>query len=223
MYSFIATVLAALTGEKVSNFNPLDTLSSPTSILYSGTLLNQAYAILVNFPRPSNGFAYPGHFAALASISGASTLLSLPLLLPTPNDSSLQMIGNTLMTMSGSLFIWTAYTTQRGRLPAIFGGKTPDFIIDFGPFAYVRHPAYTAYLMGWTGALTALAGRNDAGWRVPALAVCLLGLVGVYRTGSEMEEKQILSGEENDGKVDLGKKYKEYMGKVKYRWLPGLF
>ncbi|KAG9803433.1 hypothetical protein KCU77_g23224, partial [Aureobasidium melanogenum] len=117
----------------ISNFNPFDTLSSPTSILYSGTLLNQAYAILVNFPRPSNGFAYPGHFAALASISGASTLLSLPLLLPAPNASPLQMIGNTLMTMSVSLFSWTAYTTQRGRLPAIFGGKTPDFIIDFGP------------------------------------------------------------------------------------------
>ncbi|CAD0086778.1 unnamed protein product [Aureobasidium mustum] len=207
----------------ISNFNPIDALSSPTFILYSGTLLNQAYAILVNFPRPSNGFAYPGHFAALASISGASTLLSLPLLLPASNDSPLQMIGNTLMTMSVSLFSWTAYTTQRGRLPAIFGGKTPNFIIDFGPFAYVRHPAYTAYLLGWTGVFTALAGRDDSGWRTPALAVCLLGLVVVYRTGVQMEEKQILSGEENDGKVDLGKKYREYMGRVRCRWLPGLF
>lgn len=70
---------------------------------------------------------------------------------------------------------------------------------------------------------TALAGRDHAEWRIPGLAVCLLGLVAVYRRGVQMEEKQILSGEENDGKVDLGKKYKEYMGKVKSRWIPGLF
>ncbi|KAI4757495.1 hypothetical protein E4T52_10546 [Aureobasidium sp. EXF-3400] len=187
----------------ISDFHPSYVLSSPTAILYSGTLLNQAYAILVNFPRPSNGFAYPGHFAALAAFSGASTLLSSPLLLPTPNSSPLQTIGNTLMTMSVSLFSWTAYTTQRGRLPAIFGGKTPDFIIDFGPFAYIRHPAYTAYLLGWTGVLTALAG--------------------VYGTGAQMEEKQMLSGEENDGKVELSEKYKEYMSKIRYRFFPGLF
>jgi protein-S-isoprenylcysteine O-methyltransferase Ste14 len=197
-------------------------LSSPTAILYSGTLLNQAYAILVNFPRPSNGFAYPGHFAALAGFSGVSTLLCSPLLFPTSSSSPLQIIGNTLMSLSVSLFSWTVYTTQRGRLPAIFGGKTPDFIIDFGPFAYVRHPAYTAYCLGWSGALAALAGRGDAGWRVPTLAVCLLGIAGVYRTGAQMEERQLLSGEENDGKVDLGKKYKDYMRRVSCRWLPGL-
>lgn len=205
----------------LSDLHPANVLSSPTSVLFSGTLLSQAYAILVNFPRPSNGFAYPLHFAALATFSGTGTLLASPLLAPSPTSNPLQMVGNTLMALSVSLFGWTAYTTQRGRLPAIFGGKTPDFIIDFGPFAYVRHPAYTAYLLGWTGALTVLAGRNG-GWRVPALAACVLGLVGVYHTGVEMEEKQLLSGGENDGKVDLGQKYKEYMSRVKSRWLPGL-
>lgn len=206
----------------ILDIHPSHILSSPTAILFSGTLLNQAYAILVNFPRPSNGFAYPGYFAALAGFSGASTLLSLPLLLQASDTTPLQAIGNVFMSMSVSLFSWTAYTTQRGRLPAIFGGKTPNFIIDFGPFAYIRHPAYTAYLLGWTGVLAALAARNDAGWRVPALAVCLAGIVGVYGAGARMEEQQMLSGEENDGKVDLGKKYKEYMGRVKYRFLPGL-
>jgi protein-S-isoprenylcysteine O-methyltransferase Ste14 len=149
----------------ISDFRLSRVLSLPTAILYSGTLLNQAYAILVNFPRPSNGFAYPGHFAALAGFSGACTLLSTPLLLPTPNPSSLQIIGNTLMSLSVSLFSWSVYTTQRGRLSAIFGGKTPNFVIDYGPFAYIRHPTYTAYLLGWFGALSALASREDAGWR----------------------------------------------------------
>ena len=206
----------------ISDIHPSHILSSPTAILFSGTLLNQAYALLVNFPRPSNGFAYPGHFATLAGFSGASTLLSSPLLSPTSDTSPLQAIGNVLMSMSVSLFSWTAYTTQRGRLPAIFGGKTPDFIIDFGPFAYIRHPAYTAYLLGWTGVLAALAGRNNAGWRVPAVAICLIGIAGVYGVGARMEEQQMLSGEENDGKADLGKEYKRYMGRVQYRFLPGL-
>ncbi|KAI5195105.1 hypothetical protein E4T39_08372 [Aureobasidium subglaciale] len=198
----------------VPEFHPKDVLSSPTSLLYSGTLLNQAYAIL--------GFAYPLHFAALATFSGVSTLSSAPLLLSPPVTSSLQTIGNTLMSLSVSLFIWTAYTTQRGRLSAIFGGKTPDFVIDFGPFAYVRHPAYTAYLLGWTGALTALVDRHDAGWRVPALSLCILGLAGVYRSGVQMEEDQMLSGEKNNGKVDLSKQYRDYMARVKCRWLPSL-
>ncbi|KAI5268743.1 hypothetical protein E4T47_07637 [Aureobasidium subglaciale] len=182
----------------VRDVHPRNVLSSPTSLLYSV------------------------HFAALATFSGVSTLLSAPLLLSPPVTGSLQIIGNTLMSLSVSLFTWTAYTTQRGRLPAIFGGKTPDFVIDFGPFAHVRHPTYTAYLLGWTGALVALADRHDAGWRVPALSFCILGLAGVYRSGVQMEEDQMLSGEENDGKVDLSKKYREYMAKVKSRWLPGL-
>jgi protein-S-isoprenylcysteine O-methyltransferase Ste14 len=38
-----------------------------------------------------------------------------------------------------------------------------------------------------------------------------------------MEEKQMLSGEENDGKVELSEKYKEYMSKIRYRFFPGLF
>jgi protein-S-isoprenylcysteine O-methyltransferase Ste14 len=206
----------------ISEFRLGHVLFSPTAILYSGTLLNQAYAILVNFPRPSNGFAYPGHFAALAGFSGASTLLSLPLLFPTPNSGPLQVIGNTLMSLSVSLFTWSVYTTQRGRLPAIFGGKTPDFIIDYGPFAYIRHPTYTAYLAGWTGIFLNISSRNDAGLRVPALAICLLGVAGAYLAGVEIEEMQMLSGKENDGKVDLGKKYAEYMRKVRCRWLPGL-
>jgi protein-S-isoprenylcysteine O-methyltransferase Ste14 len=207
----------------ISDFRLSHVLSSPTAVLYSGTLLNQAYAILVNFPRPSNGFAYPGHFAALAGFSGASTLLSSPLLLPTTNSSPLQMIGNTLMSLSVSLFTWSVYTTQRGRLSAIFGGKTPDFIIDYGPFAYIRHPTYTAYLLGWSGAALSLLAKPDAGWRVPALTICLLAVAGVYRAGAQMEEKQMLHlGEENDGKVELSKKYAEYMRKVRCRWLPGL-
>jgi protein-S-isoprenylcysteine O-methyltransferase Ste14 len=204
-------------------FYPGNVLSSPTSMLYSGTLLNQAYAILVNFPRPSNGFAYPFHFAALVAFSGASALLTLPLLLPDPNPSFSATTGNVLMTLSISLFTWTAYTTQKGRLSAIFGGKTPDFIIDYGPFGYIRHPAYAAYLLGWTGTLIALAGKSDAGWRIPALAVCLLGVGVVYHTGVQMEERQLLSGAENEGKIDLGKKYKQYMGRVRSRWLPGIY
>ncbi|KAI4725667.1 hypothetical protein E4T49_06556 [Aureobasidium sp. EXF-10728] len=144
------------------------------------------------------------------------------ILATSPHSLASVMIGNTLMTMSVSLFSWTAYTTQRGRLSAIFGGKTPDSIIDYGPFAYVRHPAYTAYLLGWTGALTALAARDDAGWQVPVLAVCILGIASVYRAGAQMEETQMLSGDGNEGRVDLSKKYKEYVGKVRCRWLPGL-
>lgn len=205
-----------------ASLNPRALLSSPTSILFSGTLLSQLYALLVNFPRPSNGFAYPVHFAALFTITGCSTLLSLPLLLPNAAASSLDFLGNTLMAISTALFSWTAWTTERGRLPAIFGGKTPDFIIDFGPFRYVRHPAYTSYLIGWAGALTALASRPGSGWRAPALGACLLGLSGVYRSAVEMEEKQLLSGHENEGKVDVGQKYGKYMQRVQYRWFPGV-
>lgn len=193
-----------------------------TPILFSATLLNQAYAILVNFPRPSNGFAYPLHFATLAVVSGASVLLSAPLALPFSRPNSLlQPVGNSLMAMSTAFFVWTTWTTQRGRLAAIFGGATPGHIIDTGPFAIVRHPAYTSYILGWTGALTALSAKNNEPWRVPALAACVLGLAGVYRTGAVMEEDQIL-GEDEQGENDQVKKeYKSYMTKVKYRWLPG--
>lgn len=205
-----------------AGLNPRALLSSPTSILFSGTLLSQLYALLVNFPRPSNGFACPLHFAALFTITGCSTLLSLPLLLPHATTGPLQMLGNTMMAISTALFSWTAWTTERGRLPAIFGGKTPEFIIDFGPFAYVRHPAYTSYLIGWTGALTALASRSGPGWRAPALGACLLGLLGVYKSAVEMEERQLLLGHENEGKMDVGQKYGKYMERVQYRWFPGV-
>lgn len=87
-----------------------------------------------------------------------------------------------LMIISFVLF-WASIQASRnvGLLPA-FDEKLPNCLLQNGPYAYVRHPFYTSYLLLWGG--WALATWN------PIALVPLAALTYAYWTAARSEEQK---------------------------------
>lgn len=101
----------------------------------------------------------------------------------------------------------------------------------------MRHPTYVAYALGWIGATVraSIAGsieevpkpfRMAAPLRALLLMCLVLGLLGLYRRGSVLEEEQYLQDRKiaRGGKVgeDVRVEYLAYKRRVPYRWIPGV-
>jgi protein-S-isoprenylcysteine O-methyltransferase Ste14 len=138
------------------------------------------------------------------------------------------------MFLAGSslLGVWCGQVTGQGNLSVIFGKVTPQEVINSGPYALVRHPVYVSYTLGWLGSLIAMQQEwrhNHAFFgfiRMVAMAVVVIGLVGLYREGADLEERQFMLNEDvvNGETVDLGirRKYESYKSVVGARWIPGV-
>lgn len=89
-------------------------------------------------------------------------------------------------------------------------------IVNRGPYALVRHPAYAAKnLAWWLGALPALHALFDDGeWhRLGYALLALAGWTTIYALRALTEERHLLMGENG---------YAEYMGRVRWRFIPGV-
>jgi protein-S-isoprenylcysteine O-methyltransferase Ste14 len=74
---------------------------------------------------------------------------------------------------AGSLcvFFWAIQTTRRTPPTLAFDTDQPSFLLHQGPYRFVRHPFYLAYLMFWVG--TAAAAHGLLAWFAPALMAML--------------------------------------------------
>ena len=94
-----------------------------------------------------------------------------------------------------ALFWWAIATTRRTRLTLAFSNDQPTFLLDQGPYALVRHPFYTSYILFWVGAAT------DAGsplfWIVPIIVTVL------YVRAASIEERKFV-------RSDLATRYQDY-------------
>jgi protein-S-isoprenylcysteine O-methyltransferase Ste14 len=79
-------------------------------------------------------------------------------------------------------------------------------VIDAGPYAIVRHPGYASSIPFAVGMALALGSL----WAL--LPTGLMGVVLAYRT---LREEATLRNELAG--------YSDYMGRVRYRWLPGVW
>ena len=89
-------------------------------------------------------------------------------------------------------------------------------IVGHGPYAFVRHPAYTAKnLAWWIGALPNLYLVFASGdlWRASYALLALCGWTAIYALRAITEERHLLLG--NNG-------YAEYMARVRWRFIPGV-
>lgn len=106
-----------------------------------------------------------------------------------------------------TLYWWTLRTVRDHRLTFAYTRDTPTFLIDAGPYRYVRHPFYTAYTMCYLGAPIALL----AWWLLPTAIFMFF----VYRQSAVMEERKFAGSE-------LQAAYSAYVGRTG-RFLPRLF
>jgi protein-S-isoprenylcysteine O-methyltransferase Ste14 len=220
--------------------------------LYLSFLATQLYALNLHFPHPTSGLVYPASIQLLKLFSFIAGLLSWTPILSSPSSSTTSTPTKTTPTLATAisvplllssllLFTWTALTTRPRTFSVIFGRVTPRYVVDTGPFAWVRHPTYVSYALGWLGTVLYVliayvpdylsSGIDvDAPWvalpaRSAGLVGTMVGLMWLYRRGAVLEEEQFLkdqgtvSGEKTDEGVRV--EYLAYMRRVKSRWIPG--
>lgn len=215
-------------------------MPSTLQTLYTLFLLEQAYALNIHFPHPPSGLVYPSSINLLKLFSATAGILAwAPLTSSHASSTALSAVTGTLFLASLSLFTWTARTTRPKNLSVIFGRVTPRYVIDSGPYAYIRHPTYVSYALGWLGAtFYALTSSSlffpptistPGAWipdhtRSALLVAAVGGLMWLYRRGAVLEEAQFLqdkdtvSGEKTAEGVRVG--YLGYMRRVGARWVP---
>jgi protein-S-isoprenylcysteine O-methyltransferase Ste14 len=68
-----------------------------------------------------------------------------------------------LIVAGALLFGWAVAASWNAKLKLIFDLDRPRFVLQSGPYAYIRHPFYAAYILYWAGcALATLHWLNIA-------------------------------------------------------------
>jgi protein-S-isoprenylcysteine O-methyltransferase Ste14 len=96
--------------------------------------------------------------------------------------SSFWEVAVILFILSILLFAWTINASRKTRPTLVFDTDEPIFLLDHGPYQYVRHPFYASYLVFWIGTATASPGLLP--WLAPV--VMLL----VYWNAARREERK---------------------------------
>jgi protein-S-isoprenylcysteine O-methyltransferase Ste14 len=88
-----------------------------------------------------------------------------------------QIAGLAAMLGSWFLFWATIKASHQARLIAAFDERMPHTLLQDGPYAFVRHPFYSSYILQWLGwalgawsvwALVPLAGMTTVYWYAAA-------------------------------------------------------
>jgi protein-S-isoprenylcysteine O-methyltransferase Ste14 len=94
--------------------------------------------------------------------------------------------GVACFALAQGLFWWALAVHGRRRPAFAFVPVVPTCLVRGGPYRLVRHPIYTAYLLGW------LAGAAVTGqpWLLLPVAV----MAGLYYRAARQEERSFLAG-----------------------------
>ena len=114
---------------------------------------------------------------SLLSLSALGFFLWRVLLRPLSAD---WIIACVLFAVSVGLWGWALATTRTTPPTLAFTGDEPQFMLNAGPYRWIRHPFYSAYLLFWTG--TATVTQGPLGWA----AVLILG--AIYFVAARHEE-----------------------------------
>ena len=76
-----------------------------------------------------------------------------------------------LFALALLLFVWTIKASRQTPPTLAFDTDQPSFLLEHGPYRYVRHPFYLSYLLFWTG--TAVASPGLLPWLAPLVMLVL--------------------------------------------------
>lgn len=95
------------------------------------------------------------------------------------------LISSLLYGVSLLTFWWTVSVTRSRRLSVAFSKDAPRYLLQDGPYRFVRHPFYSAYSLFWLAGLIAVLRW----YLIPAVAVMLV----FYFCAARMEEAKFES------------------------------
>jgi protein-S-isoprenylcysteine O-methyltransferase Ste14 len=130
---------------------------------------------------------------------------------PQFQNTSFHFIANITLLVSLGIYSWASLA-----LGFKASNLTNRGIVSRGPYAFVRHPAYSAKNFAWwIGALPTLYLAFSGGnWQVAAYSLfALCGWTAIYVLRALTEERHLLL-------LDNG--YAQYMQRVRWRFVPGV-
>jgi protein-S-isoprenylcysteine O-methyltransferase Ste14 len=83
------------------------------------------------------------------------------------------------------LFWWAVKASRRRPLSAIFSPDQPAHLTTSGPYRFVRHPFYCAYLLTWLAGVVATASLP--------VAASFVAMLALYVHAARLEERKFLS------------------------------
>jgi len=86
---------------------------------------------------------------------------------------------------SAALFRWGLTSVRRKQLTAAFSPDVPTSLVTSGPYRYIRHPFYLAYLLGHAIPLVSTGSI----WAVPGIVV----MATIYAQAAIHEERKFLT------------------------------
>lgn len=93
----------------------------------------------------------------------------------------IQLLTSSLLySVSLVAFWWTVSATRSRRLSVAFSKDEPRYLLQDGPYRFVRHPFYSAYSLFWLAGLIAVLRW----YLIPAVAVMFV----FYFCAARMEE-----------------------------------
>ncbi|WP_293371234.1 isoprenylcysteine carboxylmethyltransferase family protein [Nevskia sp.] len=132
---------------------------------------------------------------------GLGSLIAIPLLgVASALTGSLALL---LGAMSLSLFWWAIRTNRRRPLSFAFSDDLPEHLVCDGPYRCIRHPFYTAYLLGWL--ITPVATRELL------MLVPFAVMTVIYIAAARVEERKFEA-------TRLGEAYARYRGVAGMFW-----
>lgn len=136
-----------------------------------------------------------GHFRSTGTMppgmkltSALSTVLFVVFLWHLHNGASaFWLLALTLFTASLATFAGAIIASRATPPTLAYDTDMPSFLLMRGPYRYVRHPFYLAYVLFWFG--TAIATHGLAGWLAPAI------MTSLYLDAATREEKKFANSE----------------------------
>ncbi len=117
--------------------------------------------------------------------------------------SGLWLVSLGLFTASLAVFAAAVAASHRTPPTLAFDTDAPNFLLQHGPYRYVRHPFYLAYVLFWLG--TAVAVQGALGWVAP------LVMTALYIEAASREERKFANS-------DLAIAYKAYRARAGMFW-----
>ena len=165
------------------------------------TLTSFGWAVLRFFVKPAGPTWRAVMTAALGLFFGAWHVVAIATATTEVWRVALGMTAHA----AASLLFWTAVRACRSQpLTAIFEPDLPLRVVEDGPFAYLRHPFYSAYTIFWLG-----------GWVASGSLVALCSvavMLGIYVHGAREEERKF-------SRSPVAAEYADYRQRVG-AWLP---
>ena len=160
-----------------------------------------AWAIRSHFSRPQG---MPPRMRLLAAAGGIGGGLHVGFTAFAPAVHWLVLAAALLLyALSAGLFAWAVSATREQRLSIAYSNDEPTALLQSGPYARIRHPFYTAYILFWFAGAVLNQSALLTGF---AIAITYL-----YFEAARLEEAKFASSQ-------LAQAYRAYQSKSGLFW-----